>query len=491
MYAISGNQVSFATRLVALEAVKKSINHQDEDGNTALHFAAQDEKLHELIKALLEAGADASLVNKKGETPVHLGCLNTVVSTISLDFMVNHHSESLIQPFGPLGWQPVHYSAYWGFTTTLEYILSHPSSVTAATAQTPARRTPLSLAAQSGHIKATQLLLSHGGFEVEDVEGLTPLAWAALLGHAGVVDLLISAGASVSSRCYRGMSITHHAARSGEIALLTKVLDAGSPLDEPDKILGLTPLHLVAKFAGCHGTKYLLSRGADVNKVSTVDMQTALHLVVQASHEHVSAIVPLLESDGVEINVKDRYGRTPLLWAVILGKELLAGRLLDAGADCEGVDILGRTILHYAAKTMDARFVRKILEKSSRKVIEAVDRDEQSVLHFAALGGNQEIVELLMTKGVKVGSDASGWLPSTIATVNGFEGLAKTLEDSEGPKAAMPEIKSPSRWVVHEEKETFQVLDKGSVLVLPGKSPSQDWQFTIADGLEIRCNQSA
>ena len=49
-----------------------NINHQDNDGNTALHIAIKVRQNNEIIKLLLDNGADVNIKNKNGKTPLDI-----------------------------------------------------------------------------------------------------------------------------------------------------------------------------------------------------------------------------------------------------------------------------------------------------------------------------------------------------------------------------------------------------------------------------------
>ena len=56
--------------LLQQDAIKQCIQFQDQEGNTVLHLAAFISVPEDLIKALLNQGADISAENKAGETPI-------------------------------------------------------------------------------------------------------------------------------------------------------------------------------------------------------------------------------------------------------------------------------------------------------------------------------------------------------------------------------------------------------------------------------------
>lgn len=55
---------------ILLERGGIDLNRRDAEGNTALHYVCR-EGYRDLAVLLLDKGADASLVNNRGETPLH------------------------------------------------------------------------------------------------------------------------------------------------------------------------------------------------------------------------------------------------------------------------------------------------------------------------------------------------------------------------------------------------------------------------------------
>jgi ankyrin repeat protein len=54
--------------------------------------------------------------------------------------------------------------------------------------------------------------------------------------------------------------------------------------------------------------------------------------LLRAAQEGHEAVVKLLLERGAQVEVTDRYGRTPLLWAIEKGHEAVVKLLLEKGA---------------------------------------------------------------------------------------------------------------------------------------------------------------
>ena len=78
---------------------KNLINLQDENGNTALHLAATNNNFN-VVKQLINHGADVFLKNNDGKTPLHIACdyaHTNQISEIVSEILRNVSKEEMIE----------------------------------------------------------------------------------------------------------------------------------------------------------------------------------------------------------------------------------------------------------------------------------------------------------------------------------------------------------------------------------------------------------
>lgn len=127
-------------------------------GDTPIYEAATHNH-PELVKLLLDYGADINTCTNAGETPLH-------------GAIAAHH------------------------LSMVKLLLDNEANINASLAT---GQTPLRLAVIKGYGDIVELLLSRGAIvNTRGKTGLTPLHWAALKGHSEIVALLLAHGANVS-----------------------------------------------------------------------------------------------------------------------------------------------------------------------------------------------------------------------------------------------------------------------------------------------------
>ncbi|KAK5633192.1 hypothetical protein RRF57_008906 [Xylaria bambusicola] len=119
----------------------------------------------------------------------------------------------------------------------------------------------------------------------------------------------------------------------------------------------------------------------------------ALYEAVRYNREEIVKL--LLATDGVDVNLQDEYGRTPLAWAVRRRRETVIKLLLATdGVDVNLQDRNGWTPLHYAIHLGNTTIVQSLLE-TGRANVDLKNEDGYSPLSLAKHKGQDTIAKLL------------------------------------------------------------------------------------------------
>ncbi|CAD6591949.1 MAG: hypothetical protein ASARMPREDX12_005515 [Alectoria sarmentosa] len=166
--------------------------------------------------------------------------------------------------------------------------------------------------------------------------------------------------------------------------------------------IGTTALIRAASSGHVDLVKLLMSRGADPTKANWYG--SVLHCAAEAGQ--CESIRYLLDS-GVNIDLRDDFGRTPLHCATDQRHIFAIELLLDRGADPNARDHEGIMLIHDAAQTGDERLMRRLL-RDERVDISATTVRGQTALHCAAIGGHAKIVCMLLDVGVEIDAKDGG-----------------------------------------------------------------------------------
>jgi uncharacterized protein len=135
----------------------------------------------------------------------------------------------------------------------------------------------------------------------------------------------------------------------------------------------------------------MLVAGLDPNQLDTHG-QPALIVALQGQSLKVAKV--LWNAKGIQIDVRNHAGETPLMMAALKAEVDAANALVAHGA---AVQKDGWSPLHYAATGGSAAIVRLLLAKGA--VLEARSPNGSTPLMMAARYGNEEAVDALLASG--------------------------------------------------------------------------------------------
>jgi ankyrin repeat protein len=175
--------------------------------------------------------------------------------------------------------------------------------------------TPLDIAVSKGSDKIVQLLIDAGA----DVEGTTspaaggehPLHLAATrTSGASTARLLVSRGAQLDARDKAGRTPLIAAVLADNVEVADVLLAAGADLEAVDSNLGASPLSWAACWGRFKAAKFLLSKGAQINRRTGPDGDTPLHRAAMCCK--VPDMVKYLVANGADVNATNSKGLTPI-----------------------------------------------------------------------------------------------------------------------------------------------------------------------------------
>ncbi len=171
----------------------------------------------------------------------------------------------------------------------------------------------------------------------------------------------------------------------------------------------------------------MLAAGLDPNQLDPRG-QPALMVALQGESLKVAKV--LMEARGVDIEVRNHAGETPLMMAALKAEVDAAGALVAHGA---AVRKDGWSPLHYAATGGSAAIVKLLLAKGA--VLEARSPNGSTPLMMAARYGNEDAVDALLAAGADRGAKNDlGMDASAFAASAGREKLAARLKPASAKK---------------------------------------------------------
>ena len=271
----------------------------------------------------------------------------------------------------------------------------------------------------------------------ETDEGVAALYLAIDGVDTDIVEWLIQSGVDVNKpfNTPDGETPLHFAVMStfGDYTKCLEVLiDAGADVNHVDKMSGHTPLIAALKDMDDHIGRFLISRGADIDKCED-DIKGNSPLLIAGKRNCKNTMAVILNM-GRNVNYMNQEGDTALFAAIEKGYHNMIEKLLiDHDADVNlRHKTNGNMALHLAAKAGEPWCLETlILEGASIHALNAFDGT--TALHVAAKAGKLRCLEILIEEGADVNSVAfDGSTPLYVAAQNGETECLKMLIEKGG-----------------------------------------------------------
>jgi len=231
--------------------------------------------------------------------------INSVIKSVQQGAMINASDR--------FGHTPIHYAAYKGNPRIVDFLLNNGAN---PNVQGRHKSTPLHSAAWGKNMKVLELLLEDGAnVNARTDEGETPGMTAALRGEKEMLEVLFALSADPHAKDIHGTNMLDLAAAGGHENIVDLLRQLG--------VQNKNPLHIAAGLGDLKEVKRLLKQK--------------------------------------NINSRDPFGATPLIVAMVSGKEEIVDFLLSRNADPLISAKDGYTLIHAAAFSGKKILVQKAI----------------------------------------------------------------------------------------------------------------------------------
>lgn len=224
-----------------------------------------------------------------------------------------------------------------------------------------------------------------------------PLHYAAMYGHVSVIHSWLDFGFPVDSMNGENVTPLYIAALAGQVDSINALCDRGAKVNV-DNVVSL----LQAAAAGGHylAFTYLVARSVNAG-LQIEDQSVLLHAAALGGNVDIFNEV-ISNTKDARIDARDRMNKTALHYAAEGGHFDFFEVLLARGANIGAICFEGNTILHYAAMGMNADIVNMIQKAFD---VNARNYKSETPLHYAAKVSHKfshEVVDILLTAKANV-----------------------------------------------------------------------------------------
>jgi ankyrin repeat protein len=369
----------YKTVAIALLDAGVNIDQSDARGNTALMLAAKNRQT-DMLKLLLERGADFTISNRKKQTAIDF--------VFAADYPAG---KALLVSYGigPGTTATAITIADVGVASSLDQFKT-------AVAQRGSRYTDwplLNIAIELGETSfAKEIIEQQPELDAVDADGNNAVHVAARKGDSVVLGQLVVHGANLNATNARSETALYLAVESTCLKCVELLLANNADPSIASK-LKITPLEVAIRYDQAEIARALLATDA-----SYAGIHLVLLLAIQKDMEDLGNT--LIKRDS-KLGSLDDKNRSALWHSADRGLAKTSALLIDSGKiDIDGKDSNGHGALAQAVKNGHLAIVRLLIDKGADVSIRT--RAANTLLMLAVLSKNPDMVELLLTRASDV-----------------------------------------------------------------------------------------
>ena len=360
------------------------VNWKDDTDCTPAYFASASGNL-EVLKCLIEFGANMISCNQNGQSVLHVVCRGGKMDI----------TEYLIQLYPELMWQM---DLEW--RTPLFCLVECVHCLKLMTKykanffhRDKYGQTVLHVASQKGYTQPLAYLARSfpALVHISDSDGMFPLHFSALENHIDCIKILESCGANINAKTNSLHTSLHLSASYGQTETLVYLGQTYPDLINIGDVDNWSAAHIAASVGHVEILDcFRLLGGCLTNKAS--DGQTICHLA--CSKGHLNVINFILEIIPDLLNSTDNNQWTPAHYAAQGGHVEILKKLSNLGVPLYSESTAGKTALHIACKEGHENCVRYLLSLCPDLITKS-DHQGLTAYDYARLNNRDKLMSLL------------------------------------------------------------------------------------------------
>uniref|UniRef100_A0A1X7USM4 Uncharacterized protein n=1 Tax=Amphimedon queenslandica TaxID=400682 RepID=A0A1X7USM4_AMPQE len=361
--------------------------------------SAEDGDQKRVLNAL-KANADIKCINESNETPLHLAAKKGHLEIVEI--LLAKGANATYSSTDKNKWSPLDVAVKEGHEKIAKLLVEKGCPVT---------NTAMKFATQAGLISTIKFVIENNDIDlaecVDENDGRTLLHHAAEYGYTDVVELFLNGKRRVDTNCkdfFRTRPI-HLAVQKGNITIIQMLVDHNADVNCKD-LDGMTPLHYGFKTKNQPVVEHLLYNCEANPNICDKDNRSILHFAVDTIKLHMlDKSISIFEvlARKADVNIKDKDGNTPLLYAVLLGHTALQYAKKEERFKNDPMSRvkIDETALHFIIRLkFSSHFYKLLLNRGAD--LKICDADGYTALYYAAMNKDYDLVEYLNAKGADI-----------------------------------------------------------------------------------------
>ena len=402
-----------------------SVNATDNSNQTPLMRACIKGGRLDNIKMLIQNGADIQARDCNGLTVLHLASRNSNQEVV--EFLLNLNEIS-VNALNNCNQTPLMRACYdGGRLDNIKMLIRNGADIQASSSN---GSTVLHFASQLSNQEVVEFLLNLNEISVNatDNSNQTPLMRACIKGgRLDNIKMLIQNGADIQARDCNGLTVLHLASRNSNQEVVEFLLKLNEISVNATDNSNHTPLMRACYDGGrLDNIKMLIQNGADIQASSNYG-STILHFASALSNQEVVEF--LLKLNEISVNATDNSNQTPLMHACINGGRLdNIKMLIQNGADIQARDCNGLTVLHFASVSSNQEVVEFLLKLNEISVNATDNSNQTPLMHACINGGRLDNIKMLIQNGADIQArDCNGLTVLHFASVSSNQEVVEFL----------------------------------------------------------------